>query len=173
MRRWSYCFQCGISSGDLPAERFRRPDFELYNGVVSMAYQFHDRMLGALLQEARRKAGEDLTVILMSDHGFHPDHLRPRAIPDIPAGPVIEHRDFGIVVLAGPHIRKDELLHGASILDVTPTVLTLFGLPVGDDMDGKVLSGAWEQPLPESAIPSWEDVQATDGWSDGRHPASL
>ena len=138
-----------------------------------MAYQFHDRMLGALLQEARRKAGEDLTVILMSDHGFHPDHLRPRAIPDIPAGPVIEHRDFGIVVLAGPHIRKDELLHGASILDVTPTVLTLFGLPVGDDMDGKVLSGAWEQPLPESGIPSWEDVQATDGWSDGRHPASL
>ena len=173
MRRWSYCCQCGISSGDLPAERFRRPDFELYNGVVSMAYQFHDRMLGALLQEARRKAGEDLTVILMSDHGFHPDHLRPRAIPDIPAGPVIEHRDFGIVVLAGPHIRKDELLHGASILDVTPTVLTLFGLPVGDDMDGKVLSGAWEQPLPESAIPSWEDVPATEGRSDGRHPASL
>jgi predicted HD phosphohydrolase len=26
--------------------------------------------------------------------GFHPDHLRLRRIPDIPAGPAIEHSDF-------------------------------------------------------------------------------
>ncbi len=41
-------------------------DFELYRNVVSMAYQFHDRMLGTLVE----KAGEDTTVILLSDHGF-------------------------------------------------------------------------------------------------------
>ena len=85
-------------------------DFELYHNVVSMAYQFHDQMLGTLLE----KAGEDVTVILMSDHGFHPDHLRPASIPDIPAGPAIEHRDFGILAISGPGIKKDELLHGPS-----------------------------------------------------------
>jgi tetratricopeptide (TPR) repeat protein len=145
-------------------------DFELYSGVVSMGYQLHDRMLGTLLHKARQRAGEDLTVILMSDHGFHPDHLRPKAIPDIPAGPAIEHRDFGILVVSGPGIRKDELLHGPSVLDVTPTILTLFGLPVGQDMDGKVLTDAFEAMPVLSSIPSWEDVPANEGCSDGRHP---
>jgi hypothetical protein len=64
-------------------------DFELYRHVVSTAYQFHDRMLGTLL----RKAGQDVTVLLISDHGFHPDHTRPKIVPQIPAGPAIEHRD--------------------------------------------------------------------------------
>ncbi len=47
-------------------------DFDLYGNVVNGAYRFHDMMLGTLLQ----KAGPDTTVILLSDHGFHPDHLR-------------------------------------------------------------------------------------------------
>ena len=127
-----------------------------------MAYQFHDEMLGTLLQ----KAGEDATVILMSDHGFHPDHLRPASIPDIPAGPAIEHSDFGILAVRGPGIRKGELLHGPSVLDVAPTVLTLYGLPVGEDMDGKVLSQAFVETAEVAFIPSWEEVPG----ADGRHP---
>jgi predicted AlkP superfamily phosphohydrolase/phosphomutase/tetratricopeptide (TPR) repeat protein len=137
-------------------------DFELYSGVVSTAYQFHDQMLGTLL----RSAGNDVRVILMSDHGFHPDHLRPRAIPDIPAGPAIEHRDFGILVMSGDGIRKDELIHGASVLDITPTLLAMYGLPVGKDMDGKVLTAAFEGPEEVESIPSWDDVPG----DDGRHP---
>ncbi len=30
-------------------------DFELYHNVVSMAYQFHDQMLGTLLEKAGRR----------------------------------------------------------------------------------------------------------------------
>jgi len=138
-------------------------DFELYGNVVNMAYQFHDQMLGTLL----KKAGEDVTVILMSDHGFHPDHLRPASIPDIPAGPAIEHRDFGVLAISGPGIKKDELLHGPSVLDIAPTILTMYGLPVGEDMDGKVLAQAFVEPPEISFIPSWEDVPG----ADGRHPA--
>ncbi len=137
-------------------------DFELYGNVVNMAYQFHDQMLGTLL----KKAGEDVTVILMSDHGFHPDHLRPASIPDIPAGPAIEHRDFGVLAISGPGIKKDELLHGPSVLDIAPTILTMYGLPVGEDMDGKVLAQAFVEAPSISFIPSWEDVAG----ADGRHP---
>jgi tetratricopeptide (TPR) repeat protein len=140
-------------------------DFELYGNVVSMAYQFHDQMLGTLL----RKAGDDVTVILMSDHGFHPDHLRPASIPDIPAGPAIEHRDFGILAISGPGIKKDELLHGPSVLDIAPTILTMFGLPVGEDMDGKVLTQAFSETPEVSFISSWEDVPG----NDGRHPPHM
>jgi tetratricopeptide (TPR) repeat protein len=105
-------------------------------------------------------------VILMSDHGFHPDHLRPASIPDIPAGPAIEHRDFGVLAIGGPGIKKDELLHGPSVLDIAPTILTMYGLPVGEDMDGKVLAQAFVEAPEISFIPSWEEVPG----ADGRHP---
>jgi tetratricopeptide (TPR) repeat protein len=84
----------------------------------------------------------------------------------IPAGPAIEHRDFGILAMRGPGIKKDELVHGPCVLDITPTVLTLYGLPVGADMDGKVLVSAFEQPPDVQTIPSWEEVPG----DDGRHP---
>jgi tetratricopeptide (TPR) repeat protein len=137
-------------------------DFELYQNVVSEAYQLHDRMLGDLLQ----KAGANTTVILMSDHGFHPDHLRPSSIPDIPAGPAVEHRDLGILAIGGPCIRRQESLHGPSLLDIAPTILTLYGLPVGEDMDGKVLSQSFVKTPNVAFIPSWETVPG----ADGRHP---
>ena len=98
---------------------------------------------------------------------FSPGPSAPRQIPDIPAGPAIEHRDFGIFVMAGPGIKKDELLYGANVLDIAPTLLTLYGLPVGEDMDGKVLSAAFEEPPVINQIPSWEDVPG----DAGRHPA--
>jgi len=134
-------------------------DFELYGNVVSTAYQIHDRMLGSLLE----KAGEDTTVILLSDHGFHADHLRPASIPKIPAGPAIEHRELGILAMRGAAIRQHEVLYGASVLDIAPTILTLYGLPVGEDMDGKVLTRALDESAVVRFIPSWERVPGEDG----------
>jgi predicted AlkP superfamily phosphohydrolase/phosphomutase/tetratricopeptide (TPR) repeat protein len=129
-------------------------DFELYSRVVQGAYVFHDTMLGVLLG----LAGDDATVILLSDHGFHPDHLRPKTLPNEPAGPAAEHRPLGIFVAAGPGIRQDALLPGASLLDITPTVLSLFDLPVGRDMDGQPLTGIYEHPPAIRFIDSWDDV---------------
>jgi tetratricopeptide (TPR) repeat protein len=137
-------------------------DFDLYSGVIEGCYRFHDMMLGALLQ----LAGEDTHVILSSDHGFHPDHNRPADIPDEPAGPAVEHRDFGILVMAGNGLRRDELIHGASLLDLTPTMLTMLGLPIGADMDGKPLVQAFESPPAVKTIPSWDAVPGDAGMHD-------
>jgi predicted AlkP superfamily phosphohydrolase/phosphomutase/tetratricopeptide (TPR) repeat protein len=139
--------------------------FQIYKDVVNGAYRFHDMMLDTLLQ----LAGPEATVILVSDHGFHSDHLRPLGIPKEPAGPAIQHRPFGVFCMKGPHIQKDERIYGANLLDVTPTILTLFGLPVGDDMDGRVLAQAFEQPPEISRIASWEDEPG----ECGMHPADL
>jgi tetratricopeptide (TPR) repeat protein/arylsulfatase A-like enzyme len=139
--------------------------FEIYKDVVNGAYRFHDMMLETLLT----LAGPDATVLLVSDHGFHCDHLRPRGIPKEPAGPAVQHRQFGIVCMKGEHIKQDERIYGASLLDVTPTILTLFGLPVGEDMDGRVLVQAFEQPPEISRIPSWENEPG----ECGMHPADL
>ncbi len=134
-------------------------DFELYSGVIEAAYRFHDMMLGALLA----LAGEETTVILMSDHGFHPDHLRPRQIPAEPAGPAVEHRDFGILAMRGPGIRRGEPVHGASLLDICPTILSMYGLPIGEDMDGKPLVTAFEEAPEIDRVPSWDEIEGEDG----------
>ncbi len=139
--------------------------FEIYKDVVNGAYRFHDMMQQTLLE----LAGPEATVLLVSDHGFHSDHLRPRGIPDEPAGPAVQHRNFGIVALKGAHIKQDERIYGATLLDVTPTILTLFGLPVGEDMDGRVLVQAFEEPPEIKRIPSWEQ----EAGECGMHPADL
>jgi predicted AlkP superfamily phosphohydrolase/phosphomutase/predicted Zn-dependent protease len=139
--------------------------FEIYKNVVNGAYRFHDMMLQTLVE----LAGPETTVILVSDHGFHSDHLRPRGIPKEPAGPAVQHRNFGIVALKGAQIKHDERIYGATLLDVTPTILTLFGLPVGADMDGRVLVQAFEQPPEIERIPSWEQ----ESGECGMHPADL
>jgi predicted AlkP superfamily phosphohydrolase/phosphomutase len=139
--------------------------FEIYKDVVNGAYRFHDMMLQTLLD----LAGPETTVVLVSDHGFHSDHLRPLGIPMEPAGPAVQHRQFGIVCMKGPDIRQDERIYGATLLDVTPTILTLFGLPVGDDMDGRVLVQAFENPPAIRRIPSWEEVAG----ACGMHAADL
>ncbi|MEQ1904090.1 MAG: alkaline phosphatase family protein [Pirellulaceae bacterium] len=142
-------------------------DFDLYKDVINGGYIYHDMMLGALLNAV----GQDTTVILISDHGFHPDHLRPKSLPNEPAGPAAEHRQFGIFVANGPDIKEDELVFGASLLDVTPTILSLFGLPVGRDMDGRALTSIYKESinqLPPSVeyVDSWDAVVG----EDGRHP---
>jgi tetratricopeptide (TPR) repeat protein len=139
-------------------------DFRVFSYCLEGEYLYHDMMLGTLL----RFAGNDTTVILMSDHGFHPDHLRPSGMPREPAGPAIEHRQFGIFLAKGPGIRKDERIYGANLLDICPTLLHLFGLPVGEDMDGKVLTDIYEaEPPGIQRIPSWDEVKG----DHDMHPA--
>ena len=139
-------------------------DQRVYGGVMDGLYAFHDAMLGRLLA----LAGEDTTVILMSDHGFQSGARRPAA-PDLhrdlhgaPPGSVAAegadwHRHLGVFAIQGPGIKRDERISGATLLDITPTVLTLFGLPVGRDMPGRVLTGAFEVPPEVRQVDTWED----------------
>ena len=106
-------------------------DFELYRHVVIGIYRLHDMFLQRLVQ----LAGPDAAVMVVSDHGFHSDHLRPKFTPRVPAGITVWHRPQGVFAAAGPGFKRDELVFGARLLDVAPTILHFFGLPVGADME--------------------------------------
>jgi predicted AlkP superfamily phosphohydrolase/phosphomutase/tetratricopeptide (TPR) repeat protein len=141
-------------------------EFDLYRDVVSGGYRLMDLFLGRLIQ----LAGPGTTVLVISDHGFHSDHLRPRHIPDTPAGPAAQHRPLGIFAMAGKGIRPDERVYGVGLLDIAPTVLALFGLPAAEDMPGRVLAEAFD-PVPDlGRIPSWDVVDGESGMhSPGDH----
>ncbi len=49
------------------------------------------------------------------------------------------HRPEGIFIAAGDGIRPGRLAHDIELVDLAPTVLASAGLPVPDDMDGRVL----------------------------------
>src|SRR5437764_6111860 len=135
----------------------------MYKDVVKGAYRSHDMMLERLLD----LAGPETTVILCSDHGFESGSQRPRGTPREPAGPAAWHRQYGIFVMAGQGIRRDERIYGASLIDIAPTVLTLFDLPIGQDMDGRPLLEAFEQIPEVKTIPSWESVEGESGMHTG------
>lgn len=129
-------------------------EFELYKEVINAAYVFHDKMLARLLEQT----DENTVVILISDHGFHSDHLRAGTLPDFTAAAALEHSPYGIICMAGPGIKEDERIYGASILDITPTILAIFGIPVAKDMDGKPLLNAFKDKILVPSIESWEIV---------------
>ncbi len=131
-------------------------DFEFYREVVNGAYRLHDLFLTRLVA----LAGEDAAVVIVSDHGFHSDHLRPVFTPSVPAGIVVWHRPQGIFAAAGPGFVTGEEIHGAGLLDVTPTLLRWFDLPRGRDMEGRVLHEAFTGPPQKNEIPTWENPAA-------------
>ena len=50
------------------------------------------------------------------------------------------HRQHGMLIAWGPAVRGGQTVEGARILDLAPTILHVMGLPVPDDMDGRVLT---------------------------------
>ncbi len=135
-------------------------DFAIYQGVMSHVYRFHDLLLGRLLQ----LAGPEATVMIVSDHGFKSGGDRPQGEGLIPLEENLRwHRPYGIFCLTGPGIRKDELVHGAGLLDIAPTILALFGLPAGKDMPGRALAEAFVEPPGVERIESWEAVAGEAG----------
>ncbi len=144
-----------VGHGFMPFHPPRLPeipkrDFEFYKDVMSGIYRFHDSMLERLLQ----LAGPETYVMIVSDHGFQSGINRPRTAVE----PAQWHRPQGMFLLSGPGIASDQMIEGATLLDIAPTVLTLLGLPVGEDMEGKVLVNAFVQSPTITRVPSWEEI---------------
>lgn len=117
------------------AERLRQ--------LIPNIYAHNDRFLGELLSQL----DQGTVVMVISDHGFHASGRLPRprevAKLDVPEGVVAigqsgHHTRKGVLIAAGDPIREGAAVE-ASLLDVAPTVLALLGMPVPDDMPGRVL----------------------------------
>jgi predicted AlkP superfamily phosphohydrolase/phosphomutase len=145
-----------------------RADLELNRSKIPDYYEDTDAFLARLVASA----GPRDTMIVVSDHGAGP------VLTYDPTNPVSgEHRLDGIVIMTGNHVRPGAGAQRASILDITPTVLYLLGLPVGEDMEGRVLQEAIDpaflatnpprripthevgprDPLPPPAVPTQAD----------------
>ncbi len=147
--------------GDPPAER---PAATPGAGALTAYYAHLDTVLGALL--ARCPA--DATVIVLSDHGMGP-HGHGDA-PDgflVAAGPSIR-RAAGRPVAA---LERSDLQVTGSILDVTPTLLLLAGIPLARDMDGQVMEGILDPRFRALARSDPVASHDTEDWMAARRAA--
>jgi predicted AlkP superfamily phosphohydrolase/phosphomutase len=102
-----------------------------YGSVIPEFYSYLDEALGDYL----KIISPDTDVLVLSDHGFG-NELNPHA--PFRTG---EHRMQGIFVASGPHFQKGVTLDEISVLDIMPTLLYLYNLPRGKDMDGQIALG--------------------------------
>ena len=133
--------------------------FDIYNEVVSGAYRFQDMMLERMMS----LVDEDTTIIVMSDHGYESGNNRILKMPKYQAAPALEHRQFGIFVASGPKIRRNQKVFGLGLIDVAPTILHIYDLPIGRDMDGKVALDIFKNPKTPEYIDSWENIKGDFG----------
>jgi predicted AlkP superfamily phosphohydrolase/phosphomutase len=148
-----------------------------FRNVVNDYYRHMDRVIGKLVALA-----PGYRILLLSDHGIHP---AAAVAHDSQKGGLGEanHKDAppGVFIAAGPDIvdmsiTKDSIpglersdLHSVgSIMDMTPTLLALMGLPIGEDMDGelieRVIAPEFLERFPALSRPTHEDPR----WSSER-----
>ena len=115
--------------GDVPEEERRR-----YGTVLQQYYRYIDGEIGRAME---RLGPEDL-LLVVSPFGMEPlslpKRLLERALGNHESG-THERAPDGFLMAFGPAVRPGRLRRG-SVLDVAPTVLYYFGLPIGRDMDG-------------------------------------
>ncbi len=121
-------------------------DLRKYRGTARAYYHLVDQWVGELCQTV----DPETYILVVSDHGFsleQPPHYFHHK-----SGPA------GMIFLSGPTIAQGAL-DKAHVLDVTPTLLYLLGLPVARDMEGRVLEDAFtpafKEKYPPAFIPSY------------------
>jgi tetratricopeptide (TPR) repeat protein/predicted AlkP superfamily phosphohydrolase/phosphomutase len=135
--------------------------FARYRDTVAEWYIYQDELLGRLLAQIDL---DTTAVFVLSDHGFKSGERRIRSEETVDLRTAhLDHEPDGIFLAAGPHLRRGAAIEGASVLDVTPTLLHYLGLPVARDMDGKVLEGAFEagylEAHPIRYVATYEDAE--------------
>ncbi len=104
--------------------------------IIEPVYKFAERILKEMLTNPNYK---DAYFIILSDHGFslYPGGFNHYGLPkNYPPPP-------GILIIKGPDVKPGKLKR-AHVYDIAPTILYIYGLPIGKNMDGRILKDAFK-----------------------------
>lgn len=148
---FGHVFRNETLSGEL-AEQQRR-----YGNAVEQMYLHADEILGEFMEAM----DDDTTLIVLSDHGFELGAVLedPSMSRDMRRVSEKYHRLRGILYMYGRDVLRGSISN-PTILDITPTVLALNGIPAATDMPGQVLQSAMETPAAER-VATYETASQT------------
>ncbi len=124
-----------------------------FGRAVEEMYAWADRLLGEYLAAIDSRT----TLVVLSDHGFELGATQddPSKTRDMRRVSEQLHRLEGILYLYGNRVKRGRL-DQPRIVDVTPTLLALLGLPKAGDMPGRVLTEGLDLQVPGPAVASYE-----------------
>jgi hypothetical protein len=121
-----------------------------YGRVVASYYRHLDTVVGEYMQ---KRAGNE-TIVILSGHGMDALSLARRIIAPLQGSPhlsgIHENAPDGLLIFNGAGIASGRKFQDASVVDVAPTLLYLMGLPLGQDMDGSLLTDVLDDELKKS-----------------------
>jgi Type I phosphodiesterase / nucleotide pyrophosphatase len=134
-------------------------ELQRYGGVLIAHYAAADQMLGRVM--AGLRPGDLLLVV--SGFGMEPmsigKRLLERAVGRAEPSGTHEPAPDGFLLAYGTDVRPGRWPRG-SVVDIVPTILYFYGLPVGRDMDGfartDIFAPAFSAGRPITYIPSYE-----------------
>ncbi len=132
-------------------------EYQWMKGLIPNYYVFTDRLIGEFLKET----DQNTNVIVTSDHGF------------LGGGRgVMAHKLDGILFMQGPAVKQGVSISGATVLDITPTILAIYGLPTAGDMDGRPVEDALKSSVlkrvaKDNRLKTYETARARP---DGEQP---
>ncbi len=131
-------------------------DFGAYRDTMPRFYQECDRQLGRLMEIAP----EDVTWMVIADHGFFTGRARPTVPPDdFVEGAAKWHRMVGAFLAAGPHIAPGKIPR-ADVYDFARTLLWLQGAPISRELLGRELVEMMDPRWVEAHPPVYVDSYA-------------
>jgi len=108
--------------------------------VVEAVYKKEEVYSGPYLDEA-----PDIIFLLKRGYGLTTSLDLSALIIEEISSPFGTHHIDGIFLVYGSGIRRGYEIEPAEIIDVTPTILHIFGLPIPNDIDGRVLMEIFEE----------------------------
>ena len=134
--------------------------------LISFYYTFLDHFLADLWE---RQSGPKMLAVV-STYGFEaPQGLRKswaRTTGHQLRGQHQRSPD-GLFLAMGNGLRAGAFLEGAHLVDIMPTLLYALRLPISRDLDGRVLTGAFETAFlarnPLTFVPSYETIVTQPG----------
>ena len=127
---------------------FRQQRHPQIGALIDEYYAYIDGVLGELLGPL----GDDTIVILASEHGTEGGRHAQQALD-------------GVLAIRGPGVKQGYEIQNASILDLFPTILYIYGLSIPRDIEGRVLkevfSEEFQRQRTASYVDSYEDGTAT------------
>jgi len=116
---------------DVTPEQQRR-----FGHWIAETYRLQDELIGEFLP----RLVPQTDVLIISDHGFLSGEQRPKVDSRIGSGGAPAwHRRYGVFVWTGPTLGKSGKYDQAQLVDIAPSLLAVFGVPIGRDMDGQPL----------------------------------
>jgi len=127
--------------------------------VLEQYYTYLDGIVG----RAMTSLGPDDLLLVVSGFGMEPLSLGKRVLERVIGDPELsgshERAPDGFVMAYGRQVAKGNLMR-ASVVDIAPTVLYYFGLPIARDLDGfartDIFTKAFTEDRPITFIPFYE-----------------